>query len=153
INAGPGAIDPAAPKILRLTLGELPKQSYTAIWRARSAADGHVSEGSVPFGVGVAATTTSLIPAPDTPDPATLPPAPLDAVARWLSLLVAAVAFGGLSFALLVWRPAFRRAQNVRTFERSNVTQWVGADDDMTRAIRQLMLIGSTLFLLTNALF
>src|SRR5580765_8309342 len=32
INAGPGVIDPAAPKIMRLALGELPKDSYTALW-------------------------------------------------------------------------------------------------------------------------
>src|SRR3954452_10868917 len=52
INSGPGTIDPAAPTIIHLTLGELPKDSYTALWRSRSAADGHVTEGSVPFGVG-----------------------------------------------------------------------------------------------------
>ena len=53
---------------MRLALQELPKDSYTALWRSRSAADGHITQGSVPFGVGVAATTTSLIPAPDAPD-------------------------------------------------------------------------------------
>src|SRR5689334_17330406 len=40
VNAGPGAIDPVAPKILRLDLSVLPKNSYTAVWRVRSAADG-----------------------------------------------------------------------------------------------------------------
>src|SRR3954471_9531758 len=49
INPGPGLIDPSAPTIIRLTLGQLPKDSYTALWRSRSAVDGHVSEGSVPF--------------------------------------------------------------------------------------------------------
>src|SRR5690348_9858433 len=56
INPGPGTIDPATPTIMRLALGDLPKDSYTALWRSRSAADGHVTEGGVPFGVGVAAT-------------------------------------------------------------------------------------------------
>src|SRR5436190_23304367 len=55
INAGPGVIDPATPTIMRLALGALPKDSYTALLRVRSAADGHITEGSVPFGVGVAA--------------------------------------------------------------------------------------------------
>src|SRR5215213_8049365 len=74
LNPGPGVVDPSAPTIMRLTLGELPKDSYTALWRSRSAADGHVTEGSVPFGVGVTATATSLIPALGTPDPATEAP-------------------------------------------------------------------------------
>jgi copper transport protein len=146
INAGPGVIDPAAPKTLRLSLGELPKDSYTALWRSRSAADGHVTEGSVPFGVGVAATTTSLIPAPGAPDPATESPPPLDAVVRWLNLLVAAAAFGGLPFALLVWRPAVRRAQ------RAGGDMAV-ADVQISQSIRRLILIGGALFLLANVLF
>jgi methionine-rich copper-binding protein CopC len=91
INPGPGAIDPSAPTIMRLALGQLPKDSYTALWRSRSAVDGHVSEGSVPFGVGVAANATSLIPALGTPDPATEAPPPLDAALRWLNLLLTAL--------------------------------------------------------------
>src|SRR5215212_5365883 len=110
INPGPGVVDPSAPTIMRLALAELPKDSYTALWRSRSAADGHVTEGSVPFGVGVATNATSLIPAPGAPDPATESPPPLDAAVRWLNLLVVALTFGGLPFALLVWRPAFRAA-------------------------------------------
>ena len=101
VNAGPGAIDPAAPLMLRLALGDLPKDSYTALWRVRSAVDGHITEGSVPFGVGVAATATSLIPPPGTPDPATEPPPPLDAAARWLNF-----AGGGAG----AWRAAVRAA-------------------------------------------
>jgi copper transport protein len=146
INAGPGVIDPAAPTIMRLALGELPKDSYTALLRVRSAADGHVSEGSVPFGVGVAATTTSLIPAPGTPDPATAPPLPLDAAVRWLSLLVAAVALGGLPFALLVWRPAIWRAQQAGIDATT-------ADEMLTRAIRRLITIGCVIFVLIDVLF
>src|SRR5262249_53518059 len=124
---------------------------------------------SVPFGIGVAATATSLIPAPGVLDPATQAPPPLDAAARWLNLLVAALALGGLPFALLVWRPAFRRGtiddanqrSNVQTacpepaegFKRSNVAQWHTADEAMTRAIRRIILLGGALFLLTNLLF
>lgn len=146
VNAGPGTIDPAAPRVLHLTLGDLPKDSYTAIWQARSAVDGHVGEGSVPFGVGVASTTTSLIPPLGSPDPATLPPPPLEAVARWLSLLMAAVAFGGLPFGLLVWRPAFRAA-------RHGKPHLGAADEAMTQSIHTLLLVGSVLFILTNVFF
>jgi methionine-rich copper-binding protein CopC len=146
VNPGPGVIDPATPTMMRLALGDLPKDSYTALWRSRSAADGHITEGSVHFGIGVAATTTSLIPAPDAPDPATKAPPPLDAATRWFNLLILAVAFGGLPFALLVWRPAVRRAVRAG----AAVT---AADTAMTRAIRRSILIGSGLFVLTNALF
>ena len=146
VNAGPGVIDAATPTIMRLALGKLPNDSYTALWRSRSAADGHITEGSVPFGVGVAAMTTSLIPAPGAPDPATAPAPALDAAARWLNLLVLAIMLGGLPFGLLVWRPAVRRAQE-------NAVDVTAADAAMTRAIRRLVLIGGVVFLATNALF
>ncbi len=167
INPGPGVIDSAAPTIMRLALGELPKDSYTALWRSRSAADGHVTEGSVPFGVGVAATTTALIPALGAPDPATEAPPPLDAALRWLNLLVAALAFGGLPFALLVWRPAFRAltSDERRTTKdhpqpaidspdlSSSAVGLEASDDATTRVLRRLVTIGGGLFLLTNLLF
>lgn len=146
ISAGPGAIDPTNTKIMRLALGALPKDSYTALWRARSAADGHVTEGGVPFGVGVAATATSLIPAPGAPDPAIETPPPLDAATRWLNLLLAALAFGGLPFGLLIWRPAQRAA-------RAGGSDPALADARMTGAIRRLILVGGGLFLLANLAF
>lgn len=146
ISAGPGAIDPTNTKIMRLALGALPKDSYTALWRARSAADGHVTEGGVPFGVGVAATATSLIPAPGAPDPAIETPPPLDAATRWLNLLLAALAFGGLPFGLLIWRPALRAA-------RAGGSDPALADARMTGAIRRLILVGGGLFLLANLAF
>jgi copper transport protein len=156
INPGPGVIDPSAPTVMRLVLGELPKDSYTALWRVRSSVDGHVTEGSVPFGVGVAVTTTSLIPALGTPDPATQAPSPLDAALRWLNLLLAALVFGGLPFVLLVWRPALRAATTDPAMsDRSSVVggQWWVADDAITGALRRLIMLGGALFLLTNALF
>jgi putative copper export protein/methionine-rich copper-binding protein CopC len=107
VEPGPGEINQAAPRLLRLILPDLPQGSYTAHWRVRSSIDGQISQGSLPFGVGVAATGTALIPPLGAPDPATLPPPPLGTVARWLNLLAAALALGGLPFGLLVWRPAF----------------------------------------------
>src|SRR3954452_2310937 len=37
VEPGPGAVDPATPRVLRLILPDLPKGSYTALWRVRSA--------------------------------------------------------------------------------------------------------------------
>jgi methionine-rich copper-binding protein CopC len=62
IDPGPGTIDPADPRVLKLALGELPRGAYTALWRVCSADDGHVTQGSVPFGVGIAVAITALIP-------------------------------------------------------------------------------------------
>jgi copper transport protein len=145
VTAGPGVVDPSAPRVLRLALLDLPKDSYTAIWRSRSAVDGHTSQGSVPFGLGVAVTSTSLIPPPGAPDPALETPPPLDSVSRWLTLLLAAFAFGAVPFGLLVWRPAYRAV------ERKG--DYADADATMTQVLRRLILIGGAFFLLANGLF
>src|SRR6266496_4214719 len=33
VNVGPGVVDPATPRMLRLALADLPKDSYTATWK------------------------------------------------------------------------------------------------------------------------
>ena len=142
VNPGPGVIDPSAPRVMRLALSTLSKGGYTAVARVRSV-DGHIPESTVPFGIGVPVTATSLIPAPGTPDPATLPPPLLDAVMRWLALLTAAIAFGGLPFGLLVWRPAFNTVQKPQP----------EIDVRFTRAIQRLTLLGVLLFILINLVF
>jgi copper transport protein len=146
INPGPGTVDAAKPTILRLELSDLPKGTYTAIWRVRSQVDGHVTEGNIPFGVGVEPASGSLIPAPGAPDPATLPPPPLSSLARWLSFALAAVALGGFPYALLVWRPTFRAN------ERDKPDQ-TAIDDAVTRILRRLAIVGGALFVLANGLF
>ena len=146
IEKGPGEVTPANTKIMRLIIPDLAKGSYTAIWRVRSSADGHITQGSLPFGVGVAASAGSLIPAPGAPDPATLTPAPADTLARWLNYLAAMLALGAAPFAVLVWRPAFRRWQ-------ANDDTRLAADAAMTRVLRRLLFAGSIAFLLSNLFF
>jgi copper transport protein len=159
----------AAADTLSYLVPPLEPGAYQARWKVM-AADGHVTEGSVPFGVGVAATTTSLIPPLGAPDPATASPPPLDAAVRWLNLLAAALAFGGLPFALLVWRPALRAAtkdesgdQDLAIGDRETSTPnrqsliagrlLESADDVLTRVLRRLIVFGGALFLLANLLF
>lgn len=137
-----GAIDPQNPRVWRLTPGELPKGSYSAIWRARSATDGHITEGSVPFGVGIAVASAALIPPPGTPEPATAAPPIGGAVIRWLSLLAATLMLGGLPFALLIWRPAYRQATPALHH----------ADTTMTTSIRRLILGGGGLLIVASLL-
>lgn len=165
VEPGPGDIAPAAPRVLRLTLPDLPQGSYTALWRVRSLADGHITQGSLPFGVGVAASALALIPPPGAPDPATLPPPPLDAIARWLNLAALALALGGLPFGLLVWRPAFRalerQGEGARRREEDALspprplapTHLVPADDAMTYFLRRTTALGGLLFVLTSLFF
>jgi copper transport protein len=176
IEPGPGEIDPAAPRTLRLILPDLPQGGYTAIWRVRSAVDGHITEGSLPFGVGVAAASGSLVPPLGTPDPATVPPPLPDTLARWLNLLAATIALGGIPFGLLVWRPAYRRTTNdERQADKPTSSQepgagnsslspplpvspspndrWSAADDTMTGFLRRMIRFGGLLFLLTNLFF
>lgn len=149
VERGPGLVDAAVPTLLRLTLPDLARGSYTALWRVRSAVDGHITEGSLPFGVGVAAPAGSLIPPAGAPDPATLPPPPLDTAARWLNLLAALLALGPIPFALLVWRPAYHRwLAAAPPPENAHA-----ADAALARGLRRLLLAGGLLFLLTNLFF
>ena len=109
---GPGVIEPSTPRVLRLKLGTLPDGVYSAVWRARSAVDGHTTNGSVGFSIGETSPPASLLPPPGTPDPATAFPSNAESLARWLGYLSAAVAVGSLSFGFLIWRPAYRREIN-----------------------------------------
>ena len=74
VAPGPGVVDAADSATLRLALPPLPADTYTVLWRVRSAVDGHITEGSVPFGVGVTFAGAALIPPVGTPDPATVAP-------------------------------------------------------------------------------
>lgn len=133
--------DPEQPSRLLLTLGPLPHGSYTAIWRVRSAEDGHITEGVVPFGVGVAADLAAVLPAPGAPAPALAPPPLIAALSRWLALVGAALAIGAVCFGLWVWRPAWRQAPAAPE-----------ADARMLGAIRRLCLAGAALLLLAGPL-
>jgi methionine-rich copper-binding protein CopC len=99
----------AQSRMLRLSLPSLPDGVYSAAWKVRSAADGHVTQGIVSFSVGVASPLASLLPPVGTPDPATAMPTPLDALLHTASYLSAALLVGSLFFGMMVWPPALRR--------------------------------------------
>ncbi|HET6597117.1 MAG TPA: CopD family protein [Anaerolineales bacterium] len=108
IAAGPGVVDPNAPRVLQLEVDPLPDGAYSAVWRVRSAVDGHITNGAVGFSIGEASAPASLLPPPGTPDPAAAVPSNAETIARWLAYLSAAVAVGSLSFGFLIWRPAYQ---------------------------------------------
>jgi len=145
VDAGPGEVDPADPRVLRLRLGDLPRDSFTAVWRNRSAVDGHIREGVVPFGVGVAADPTVLLPPAGAPDPTLAPPSPWEAILRWLNLVAAALMLGGIPFMLAVWRPACRAARRAGADVAT-------ADEAMGRAVRRAIVLGGVGLLAAGAL-
>jgi copper transport protein len=131
---GPGVVDTAEPSVLRLQVGALPDGTYSAVWRVRSAVDGHVTSSSVGFSIGEASPLASLLPPPGTPDPATRFPSTPETIARWFAYLSAAVAAGSLTFGFLIWRPAYRQELN-KSEDASEE-----ADEAIRRAIRRLAL-------------
>jgi copper transport protein len=108
VYPGPGTVDPANPAVVRLPLDGVPDGTYSVLWRALSAVDGHITEGSVGFSVGASSPRASLLPPLDAPDPARDWPTARQTVVRWLTYAGAALLVGSLSFALLVWRPLAR---------------------------------------------
>ena len=53
VTSGESELDPTDAHQLRVALQELPKGVYTITWRTVSKTDGHVTGGSLSFGVGV----------------------------------------------------------------------------------------------------
>src|SRR5438132_1484997 len=52
--------DPTDPTILRVSVGALDKGTYTVVWKALSAVDGHVTSGAYAFTVGLDTVPTGL---------------------------------------------------------------------------------------------
>ncbi len=71
---------------------------YTMAWHVLSAADGHVTEGTFPFSVGVAMASTPTKQATQTASNASLS----GAIVRWLGLLAMLFIVGSLFFPLLL---------------------------------------------------
>lgn len=129
---GPGVVDPSNPRLLRLSIGSLPHGTYSAVWKALSAVDGHVTQGSVGFSIGEASSPVSLLPPVNASEPATAWPRASDALLRALSYLASAMLVGSFLFGLLVWRPTLRGLGGGGT----------PADLHATRLLRWLALLG-----------
>ncbi|MEP6985481.1 MAG: copper resistance protein CopC [Chloroflexota bacterium] len=95
----PSQIDPADAHQLFMPMKNLHSGLYTVVWRTVSAADGHPSQGSFAFGIGVIVANNSL----SAIDDSVLP----EGVAvRWLNLLSLSLVVGSIGFWLFVWQPA-----------------------------------------------
>lgn len=93
------AVSPENPLVMTMQPGVLPNGLYTVVWRVLST-DGHSTQGSFAFGVGVTVTTTSQAPTIDERIPLE------SAIIRWLNLLSLSLGVGSIGFFLFVWRPA-----------------------------------------------
>ena len=82
-----------------MPVDNLPKGLYTVVWRTVSAADGHSSQGSFAFGIGVVVGGNSL----SAIDESVMPEG---VVIRWLNLLSLSLVVGSVGFWLFVWQPA-----------------------------------------------
>jgi copper transport protein len=107
-------IDAANPMQMYLPLDGLSEGLYTVVWRTVSTADGHSTEGSFAFGIGVAVDGAS------TQIPINEAVAPQGVVIRWLNLLSLSLFVGSIGFELLVWRPLLALDSRLR------LLAWIG---------------------------
>ena len=107
VDRGDTAVDPNDPTAMSVGLEPLANGTYTVAWKNVSTVDGHLVRGSFPFSVGEPLSAVEV----DTPDQP-LFQSPWEPVVRWAILIAALAVVGGLSFDLLVLRPAMldRRA-------------------------------------------
>lgn len=103
VDQGNSVVDSTAPTTMSVLLPPLPNGTYTVAWKNVSTIDGHRVVGSFVFSVGEPLSgTPSTGQAPEQP----LLQSPVEPVLRWLVLLSGLAIVGGLSFELLVIRPA-----------------------------------------------
>jgi copper transport protein len=85
-------------------IGSLPrlrKGVYAVTWQVMSEDDGHLTSGTLVFGVGQPAVAAATAAGPGTP--------PEDAVLHWLAFTFTALLFGGLAVSVLILRPIAAR--------------------------------------------
>ncbi len=98
VQTPPSQIDPTDARQMFMQPGALPDGLYTVAWRAISAADGHSTEGSFAFGIGVAVASNPASAIDESV-------APEGVAIRWLNLISLSLAIGSIGFWLFVWRP------------------------------------------------
>ncbi|HEX9014346.1 MAG TPA: CopD family protein [Anaerolineaceae bacterium] len=130
---GTVAIDPNNNHILLVTIPAQPNGVYGLSWQVTSAVDGHETQGTLPFSVGLSTPRASLIPPQGTPDPTQEIPAAVEVALRWVGYLALAMALGSAAFAALVWHPAYHAAGG----------GWPDVDARVLRLLRGLIRAGA----------
>lgn len=101
VQAGPMEGIPGQPRGLRLSVPELPEDTFTVSWRVLSTVDGHVTAGSFAFGVGVA---PEAVAQPSGSYAPTEPPSAAEVGSRWGFYWGLALLLGGALAGLVVFR-------------------------------------------------
>lgn len=118
IETNDATVDPTDTRQLALAMGNLPNGVYTISWRVVSAADGHQTQGSIPFSIGVA----SAFPATDVTESII----PIDgAIIRWFNLVGLSLGVGSIGFIHFVWIPSIPTGHG-RIEKRLYVVMWCG---------------------------
>ena len=102
VDGGDSAVDPDDSHLMSVSVGTLENGTYTVAWKNVSTVDGHRVRGAFVFSVGEPI-STSVSPA-DLEQPILQSPA--EPVVRWLILLDILSVVGGMTFLILVARPA-----------------------------------------------
>jgi copper transport protein len=116
---GKPSLFPANPTVLTVSLPAQPDGIYHLNWQVQSAVDGHLTNGSIAFSVGVNTPQVSLLPTPGTPDPAAVLPSWIEVLIRGLGYFSLSLLVGVALFDLLVWQPAYQA-------EGKSSAEWVG---------------------------
>jgi methionine-rich copper-binding protein CopC len=105
IDPGPGTVSATDPRQLSIEIGRLASGDYNADIQVRSVDDGHITQTTLPFSLGMGVNTIGGLPPLGAADPALGPSPALESIARWLGLLGVALAVGLVVLGFLVRRP------------------------------------------------
>lgn len=97
VQAPASEVSAIDPRQMTLHPGALSEGVYTVDWRVLSAYDGHPTQGSFAFSIGVTLEGATTAGVSETTVPLQ------NAAIRWLNLVSFALLFGGVGFWLLVW--------------------------------------------------
>jgi len=107
-------IDNSDNTALAVTLPPLGNGTYLVSWQVISAVDGHTTDGSFPFGVGVSQLASAPGAVASTGQQSTL----INIAARWLNLMGLALLLGVFVFRLWIWNTALNSVELDEADER-----------------------------------
>ena len=102
VDSGDSAVDPNDPHLMSVSVEPLENGTYTVAWKNVSTVDGHRVRGAFVFSVGEPISPAAAPSGLDQP----ILQSPAEPVARWIILLDILSIVGGMSFLVLVARPA-----------------------------------------------
>ena len=102
VDSGDSAVDPNDPHLISVSVEPLENGTYTVAWKNVSTVDGHRVRGAFVFSVGEPISPAAAPSGLDQP----ILQSPAEPVARWIILLDILSIVGGMSFLVLVARPA-----------------------------------------------